>query len=334
MNARAGYALPVVLAAVAVLSLVLLSAASAMAGLAVSARGAVDGAAFQAEAMGAEARTLLLVSTNPFAPDGLQVGAPPPRAGAPALRSALRLDGRAYAPGGAPDLRVSLQDEAGLFNLDAARADALLRLFARLGLSATEAETLRDRLLDALDADTDRRPRGAEPADYAARGLRAPRPGGFEGLAEVNAVMDWPTLMAGDRRRALEGWATAAPGASGFNVNTAPVPVLAAVLALADADARRIVAAREARPVTSGAQVGLPAAGAGTAEPVRPNGRVRLTVADVRRGLVYTSRIAPGLDAAGPPWTASSALVERRAVEAAPTDAPALPDPTRPPPVG
>ena len=327
-DARDGYALPVVLAVVAVLSLVFASAASAVAALAASARAAVDGAAFQAQAMSLEARTLDLAATSRFAADGLQPGAPPQAVGAAPIRSRLRLDGRGYR-GADPLLRVSLQDEAGLVNLDASRPDTLLRLFARLGLTAVEAETLRDRLLDALETGSERRPRGAKPADYAAAGLPAPRPGGFEGLAEVAGVLGWPALIAGPRRRALAAWATAAPGATAFNVNTAPAAVLAMVLNLPDTAAARAVARREEAPVTSLAQLGLPPAPAG-GEPVSPSGRIRVTVEDARRGLRYTSRLSPVDTPFGPPWLATSAVLTRIDPSSPTSDAPLLPDPSGP----
>lgn len=327
---RGGYALPVVLAVVAVLSLVFASAASAVAALGASARAAVDGAAFQARAMSLEARALDLAATSRFAADGLQPGASPQAAGAGPLRSRLRLDGRAYR-GADPTLRVSLQDEAGLVNLDASRPDTLLRLFARLGLAAAESETLRDRLLDAVQPGSERRPRGAKAADYAAAGLPAPRPGGFDGLAEAAGVLGWPALIAGPRRRALAEWATAAPGATAFNLNTAPAPVLAMVLNLPDAAVARIMARREEAPITSLAQLGLPSAPAG-GEPVRPGGRIRVTVEDARRGLRYTSRLSPVDAPGGPPWLATSAALTRIDPSSAPSDAPLLPDQAGPAP--
>ena len=326
-EARGGYALPVVLAVVGVLALVFAAAASALSGLGAGARAAVEGADFRAAALSAEAEALFMTATHRFAPQGLASGATP-SAGAAAAPAAVRLDGRPYAWSRIPGLRVALQDEAGLMNLDSSRPDTLLRLFARLGLSATEAESLSDRLLDAVEGAKQPRPRGAVAADYAAAGLPAPTPGGFDGLADVDGVLGWPALIGGSRRRALEAWTTATPGSTAFNVNTAPIPVLAMVLNVSDAAAAGIAARREAGPVTALSQLGLPPAPAGTAEPVRPNGRVRVTVEDARRGLRYTSRLAP-LDApGGPPWSASGGAVVRTTPARTPPDAPFLPDPS------
>ncbi len=328
---RAGYALPVVLAVVGLLALVFAAAASAAAALGASAQGAVDGAAFAAEADGAEAEALFLAATHRAGPDGLLPDAPVSASpGALLPHAAVRLDGRPYAWTRDRALRLRLQDDAGLLNLDGSRPDTLLRLFARLGFMAPEAETLRDRLLDALGGAKVRRPRGAVAADYAAAGRPAPKPGGFDGLAEAAGVLGWPDLIAGERRRAVQAWATATPGSSAFNVNTAPAAVLALVLNLDDAAAARIVARREAAPVTALAQLGFASQAAGAAEPVRPDGRVRLEVEDAGRGLRYVSHLAP-LDApGGPPWIATGGALGRTEEGRAPVDAPPLPLPAGP----
>lgn len=326
---RGGFALPSVLALVAVLSLVLLSAAAALSAGQATAREALERADFQRAAMSAEARALFLVATSPFAPDGLRVGAGPE---APMLTtgpSPLRLDGRAYVwpAEGRPDLAVSLQDEAGLVNVDASRPDAILRLLARLRLSATEAETLRDRLLDALDSDDRVRPRGLEASGYRAQGRTPPPVGGFADLAELAFIPGWEPLAAGDRRRELAGLATAVRGSRAFNVNTAPAAVLEIVLGVSPQTASRIVQAREERPIQTLAQLGLPGVEPG-APAVRPGGSVRLIVADRRAGLTYASRLAPGGGPAGPPWTAGAMILGREPAASDPSHGPVLADPT------
>ena len=325
---RAGFALPAVLGLVALLSLVLLAAATALTAMTASARRALDEAEFERAAMGAEARALVLVATTPFAPDGLRTGPSVDLPESGARRPVIRLDGRAYSLPGAAPLTVALQDEAGLVNLDASRPDALLRLLATLRLPQAEAETLRDRLLDALDADTRTRPRGMEAADYRAAGLRPPPPGGFADLAELAAVPGWEALAAGARRRDLAALATADPGSSGFNLNTAPAAALQIVLGVGSAESWRLLALRDAAPLRSLAQAGLPPGSAG--EGVRPSGRVRFTATDTRRGLGYVSRLAFDDAPGGPPWIAAGGLLTRE-VERTPADAAALPDATAAP---
>lgn len=326
-HARKGFALPAVLGVVAILSLVLLAAAAALSAMTQGARRALQAADFERAAMDAEARALVLLSTTPFAADGLRLGELTDVT-APGPRPAMRLDGRSYLLPSIAPLTVSLQDEAGLVNLDASRPDALLRLLARLRLTQGEAETLRDRLLDALDVDGRPRPRGMEAEEYRARGLQPPPPGGFRDLSDVAAVPGWEALAAGSRRRDLAQLATADPVSKAFNVNTASAEVMEVVLGLAPAEAARLRALREVGGIRSLAQAGLPPGAPG--EGVRPNGRVRLAVADTRTGLRYDSRLAPSDAAEGPPWIASARLVTREA-GANRHDAAPPPDATDPP---
>ena len=341
LRSKRGYALPLVLAVVALLAIVFASAAAAMTALAHSARAASDEAAFQKQALSAEARTLFFLSTSRFAFDGVSLGPAPP-AGTPPRPADVKLDGRPYSQGeGAPPgLVLSLQDEAGLVNLDASRPDTLLRLFARLGLTAVEAETLRDRLLDAIDADDARRPRGAEAADYIARGLPPPRPGGFSGLPEANAVMDWPALISGARQRALERWATANPGEAAFNPYTASPEVLAIVLNLRSDQVAQIMATRASGAAAAMAQASGGIEGLATVAASHPNGRIAFAVRDLTRGLQYRSRLTPTDDPAGPPWRTFAAVQNRLKrlaarpdpAESLARDASLLPDPTGSPP--
>jgi general secretion pathway protein K len=85
--------------------------------------------------------------------------------------SAWRADGRPYAlaiDGGT--VTVSLQDEAGKIDLNRAGEAVLQGLFQQAGRSPTAAQALADAVADFRDADDDRRPNGAEAADYAAAG--------------------------------------------------------------------------------------------------------------------------------------------------------------------
>ena len=321
---RAGFALPAVLGLVALLALVLLAAASALAVMTDTARRELDGAEFERQASSAQARALVLVATTPFAPDGLRLAGSGDVPEIGLNRPVLRLDGRPYLLPGAAPLTVALQDEAGLVNLNASRPDALLRLLARLRLPQAKAETLRDRLLDAIDADARPRPRGMEAEDYARRGLRPPPPGGFADLAEVAAVPGWEPFATGSRRRELAALATADAGSTAFNLNTASAPVLEVVLGVSPATAARLVALRAFTPIRSLAQAGLAPGSPGEAP--KPNGRVRFTAADGRRGLGYVSRLAPNDDPEGPPWIASAGLLTRE-VERTATHAATLPDP-------
>jgi type II secretory pathway component PulK len=61
---------------------------------------------------------------------------------------------------------ISIQDEAGKIDLNAATEDLLLQLFSAIDQPEQEPEALVDRLIDYRDIDQDRRPFGAEDTDY------------------------------------------------------------------------------------------------------------------------------------------------------------------------
>ena len=61
---------------------------------------------------------------------------------------------------------ISIQDEAGKIDLNAATEDLLLQLFRALDPAEQTPEALVDSLIDYRDVDQDRRPLGAEDSDY------------------------------------------------------------------------------------------------------------------------------------------------------------------------
>ena len=106
------------------------------------------------------------------------------QAGIHRAMAALVSDGRPVATDGRPQpldlgdgsVVMSLRSESGKVDLNSAPEVVLRGLFTALAedtgaLTAREAETLTDVLLDWIDEDDDRRPRGAEAADYARAGL-------------------------------------------------------------------------------------------------------------------------------------------------------------------
>jgi general secretion pathway protein K len=85
---------------------------------------------------------------------------------------AWRTDGTPYEFSlGEGTIRVTLQDEAGKIDLNYAPDEILLGLFEAAGLSAGDAVRLVDAVADFRDPDNQRRPAGAEDADYMASGL-------------------------------------------------------------------------------------------------------------------------------------------------------------------
>lgn len=83
-----------------------------------------------------------------------------------------RTNGKIYEwPVGDGTVLISIQDEAGKIDLNAATEDLLQQLFAAIGLAEADAATLVDRLIDYRDTDQDRRPLGAEDFDYQSSDL-------------------------------------------------------------------------------------------------------------------------------------------------------------------
>jgi general secretion pathway protein K len=79
-----------------------------------------------------------------------------------------RADGTPYEfPLGEGVVWIRVQDEAGKIDLNQASDELLLSLFRAAGLGPDEAVSLVDAVADFRDRDSDRRPAGAEDADYA-----------------------------------------------------------------------------------------------------------------------------------------------------------------------
>ncbi len=136
-----------------------------------------------------------------------------------------RTNGKIYEwPVGAGTVLISIQDEAGKIDLNAATEDLLQQLFAAVGLAEAEAATLVDRLIDYRDTDQDRRPSGAEDSDYQSYDL------GY-------GAKDRPFERADELRRVLgvtqEIYTVVAPlvtvhsGQRGIDPDVAPADVLA-----------------------------------------------------------------------------------------------------------
>lgn len=101
-----------------------------------------------------------------------------------------RVDGSIYGwrfDGG--DIRVSVQDEGGKIDLNAAQNDLLRALFLSAEVDPDLADTLVDSILDFRDPDDLRHHSGAEDDDYAAAGLKHDaKDGPFDSIEELNQV--------------------------------------------------------------------------------------------------------------------------------------------------
>lgn len=152
--------------------------------------------------------------------------------GEPAAREAgdsgpqlWRTDGTVYDwPVGGATVSISIQDEAGKIDLNAAAEELLLGLFRAVELTDLEPETLVDRLIDFRDPDQDSRALGAEDADYARAGLgfgAKDRP--FERTDELRRVLG----ITPDIYRQVAPLITVHSGLPGVDPNVATAAVLA-----------------------------------------------------------------------------------------------------------
>ncbi|UPT61154.1 MAG: general secretion pathway protein GspK [Hyphomonadaceae bacterium JAD_PAG50586_4] len=239
-GAESGYALLLAIVVVSVLAFSVLASAKIVGDVAASASRLRENAD-QLGAENAATRVAFLLLTEDMDGRALQMGDPARWDGA-----SLALDGQLYAVADAAPLYVSVQDEAGLLNLNGDDQRALISLLV-LGGAGEAAPALAARLADYIDADDLVRDGGAEQAEY--RRARMPAPGDQSMAVRWQAleVLGWRAHRMD--RRPVWDWLTTGPPGQGPNINTAPQPVLEALL-----DDRRlartIIQRREASPLT------------------------------------------------------------------------------------
>lgn len=89
---------------------------------------------------------------------------------------------------------VEYHDVAGLISLNSADPTLIAQLLEKFGVSKDEASGLAAKLKDYTDEDIQRRPRGAERADYRLRQRPIPTDSPLRGISEVTRVMGWENL--------------------------------------------------------------------------------------------------------------------------------------------
>lgn len=253
-----GYALMLVIAVVAALSLAVLAAARTLSDVAASAARVrqSDEAAVATETL--MTRTAYLLLTRE--PDGQAVAA----GDSPRWQGQrLTLDGAPYAVAEFDDAFIAVQDEAGLFNLNGSDEQGLAALLSTSGVR--DAEVLAARLMDYTDADDVVREGGAERRAYAQLNLLPPPDAILASRWQALEVLGW-------RERALDrtpiwSWLTASPSEIALNINTAPEPVLQALLG-DQRLARAILVRRSSSPIVDTAEAEAMTAAAVRAEGV------------------------------------------------------------------
>ena len=162
----------------------------------------------------------------------------------------LRLDGHPYR--GLGGIVFAIQDESGLVPVAFPETSPVPRLLAAAGAPARDVASLVDRLVDYVDADDLRRLNGAEARDYERAG-RPPPPGRpLLSPRELPRVLGWDALPPEVLARAQD-WSTSAYSGA-LNLNTAPVPLLAAFVDSCGTVCRDRLARRDAALFFSGRQ--------------------------------------------------------------------------------
>lgn len=147
-------------------------------------------------------------------------------------------------------IHVSIEDAQGRFNLNNLLRNNMpsapdIAIFQRLLVLLSLQPGLADTLVDWIDADGEARPGGAEDIDY----LNGDPP--YRTSNQRLASVEELRLVRGFDAKtvaALAPYVTVLPADSAINVNTAPPPVLAAVLGLDVPTAQRIADARVENP--------------------------------------------------------------------------------------
>lgn len=301
---RRGFALPAVLAVIGVVTIVFLVAMTALSSLNAEAASARDRVRFTQRALTAEATLAYMMSTEPFGPLGMRIGAP--RALDPflepedmeALSSGaptqdLRLDGSPYLLDVGGPMMVSLRDQAGMVNLAYLTPDQAERLAEQAGAPRGFGRTLLARYRDYADPDDLRQVDGAESSEYGGDGpanrnlLRADE---FLSILGVRQAVD------SRKWRALRDALAVDAGVPRANVNTASADALEILFGATPQQAQAAIRARQQAPFLSFqdfvAASGVPDLSNDEILYTFPAGKVFFTLRDGRSAWIYRGRIS------------------------------------------
>ncbi len=259
MRGRSGVASLLVLWAMLLLGTLALSFSLAMRTEAQAARNGFDAARAYYQARSGISRAVALLSALP--PDNVL---------------AMTIEGREGDAGYA----VRISNESGKVDINTVPEAMLKEILKKGGLSAEAAEALGDAILDWRDADDDRRPQGAEGADYANLPEPVlPRNGPVAAIEELQYVKGMtPGYFDGFVSRVFT--AHGSPG--GVNINAAPPEALQALPGITPEMAHAIVARRKASPFSSPAEAAQFLSGEG----YDPGGPTRFSTTNLSN--VYT----------------------------------------------
>ena len=157
---------------------------------------------------------------------------------------AIALDGRPYL--GSGDDIVRLQDNRGLLNVNFLERNMMSRLVGQLGVPIEKRDAMIDTLLDYVDTDDLRRLNGAEKSEYAALGLPPPPNDWLASPYQLRNIIGWrdqPGLLENLLRFVTTSRITL------FNVNTAPLEVLASLPGGSRETAAALIKMRNEKPL-------------------------------------------------------------------------------------
>jgi general secretion pathway protein K len=150
---------------------------------------------------------------------------------------------------GEATIRIAIQDELGRIDLNQADQGLLTGLFRSVGLNASDASAVVDKILDWRDANPGRRLNGAKEGDYRAADVhQGPRNGPFQSVDELQLVMG----MTRDLYRRVEPAITVYSGRQFFDPQFAPREALLALPTMTADAVTNIIAARTSQAVGAG----------------------------------------------------------------------------------
>ncbi len=170
----------------------------------------------------------------------------------PTPQNAIALNNRPYR-GSGQDI-VRLQDNRGLVNVNFTQPEMLLRLLGQMGVPAEKRDAMLDTLRDYTDTDNLRHLNGAEAAEYQAQGLPPPPNDWLTSPYELQNIIGWREQASLWKDSRLVDIATTAR-VSGFNPNTAPREVLAALPYSSPQIADRLIQTRALIPFYNDVQL-------------------------------------------------------------------------------
>ena len=129
------------------------------------------------------------------------------------------------APRSGVRLFIRVQDEAGRVDLNTASEALLLALLRGYGVESDAASRIADRLIDNRDRDSDRRPNGAERADYEAAGVPGPKNAPLDAIDELAQVLGLDAALVDRLRPAV----TVHSGLAGVDPRVMPAERAAAI---------------------------------------------------------------------------------------------------------